>query len=417
MSRKNASRSGVLVLAAALGLTACASSGSGSGTGTGTGSGSSATIRIMNVGAQTPTAALGGIAFPYGATGVQAAAAAINAAGGIGGHKIQVDICDTKGDPNISAQCGRTALSNHDIAVVGTFDPIGGRELVAVLQAERIPYIGGLPASTAEFTSPVSFQFDPGAVLGATALAKLWSDSGCKVVAAIAPANPGNNQVAAEQVQVSKMFGLTVHTQLITPGIPDVTPSLSTALSYKPDCFSYNGDGQTNVKYITDLRKLGFTGKIITSSGSLTPQFVKVLGPAANGVLILNSTLQPSANDPMVAQFRKDLSTYLKGNPQQIAIDSNEFAQDGWSSVQLVKQALAGAKDFSAQTLLAKIPTMCDVNVGNVYPHIDFCKPVSNSKLVPRLYNDEWQYFVIENGQYVPVGNTWHNMDATVPGT
>lgn len=416
MHTTKVSRYSLLALAAAMGLAACSSASSASSSGSGSGSSSLATIRIMNIGAQKPTAALGGIAFPYGATGVEAAAAAINAAGGIQGHKIQVDVCDTKGDPNVSAQCARTAASNHDIAVVGTFDPIGATEDVAVLGAEHIPYIGGLPSSTAEFTSPISFQFDPGAVLGATALVKLWSDTGCKVVAAIAPGNPGNNQIEADQIQVGKKFGLTVHTQLITPGTANVAPSLSTALSFKPDCFTYNGDGQTSVKYILGLRQLGYAGKIITTSGSLTPQFLKVLGSAANGIIVLNSTLQPSANDPMVTQFEKDLSAFLKGNQQQIAINSNEFAQDGWSSVQLLKQALTGAKTISAQTLLAKIPTMCDVNVGNVYPHVDFCKPVVASTIVPRLYNDEWRYYVVKNGQYVPVDNAWHNMDSSVPG-
>jgi branched-chain amino acid transport system substrate-binding protein len=410
MNRKNRSRLALLTLATALGLTACSSSSSSPGAST------DAAIRVMTVGIQTPTASFGGIAFPYGATGVQAAAAAINATGGIDGHKIRVDVCDTKGDPNISAQCGRTAASNGDVAVVGTFDPIGAAQLVAVLQAEHIPYIGGLPTAPAEFTSPVSFQFDPGALLGSTALVQLWSDSGCKNVAAIAPANPGNNTVATEQQQIGKKVGITVHTQLITPGLADVTPSLSTALASKPDCFTYNGDGQTNVKYILGLRQLGYTGKIITSSGSLTPQFVKILGPAANGILILNSTLQPTSDDPMVKDFMTDLGTYLKGSQQQIAINANEFAQDGWSSVQLVKQALTGAKTFTAATLLAKIPTLCDVNVGNVYPHVDFCKPVVTTSLTPRLYNDEWQYFVIKNGQFVSVGGTWHNMDSTVPG-
>ncbi|HLL69391.1 MAG TPA: ABC transporter substrate-binding protein [Micromonosporaceae bacterium] len=375
------------------------------------------TIRIMNIGIQTPGAAFGGIAFPYGATGVKAAAEAINANGGIDGRMIKVDVCDSKGDPNSSAQCARTAVANKDIAVVGTFDPIGASTLLPVLEEAKIPYLGGLPTTPAEFTSPVSFQFDPGPVLSGPAMSKLWADSGCARVTAILPANPGSEQTAAEQKKLAAGMGVSVDIQLIQPGIADITPSLTTALAFKPDCFTYGGDGQTNVKYILGLKKLGFTGKIITSSGALTPQFLPPLGAASEGILVLGSALLPTSDDPMVKQFRSELSDYLDGDQKQVAMNLNEFAQVGWSSVQLLKQALAKSGEVSAKAILDTIPTMCDVNVGNVYPHVNFCEPVADSPVVPRLYNDQWQYYKVKDGQYVPTDGAWHDLASTAPGT
>jgi ABC-type branched-subunit amino acid transport system substrate-binding protein len=396
----------VIAVIAAIGLSACGSSSSKSS--------AKAPIHVMAAGLLTPASSLGGLSYPYGATGVQAAAAAINASGGIDGHKLLVNTCDIKGDPNVAAQCGREAASDKDIAVLGTFAPIGGTQLVAVLQTEKIPYIGGLPSSPQEFDSPVSFQFDPGPNLSGYALAALWVQSGCKRIADIIPANPASDTIAAAQKKLAGVLGLEINTQIVPPGLADVTPSLSAAEATKPNCFTYSGDGQTNVKYILGLHQLGFKGKIITTAGSLLPQFLPPLGKAGNGVIVLSSTLQPTASDPMVTQFRTDLSKYLNGKASAIATNSNEFAQDGWSSVQLLKQALNGETSFTAATLLKKIPTMCNVNIGNVYPHVDFCKTLSASKIFTRVYNDSWQFSVAKNDHYIPIGG-WHDEAKTIP--
>jgi branched-chain amino acid transport system substrate-binding protein len=395
---------GVLIVA---GLAACSSSGKSS-------TSAKSEIKLMVVGAIAPSAAFGGIAFPYGATGAKAAVAALNKSGGIDGHEIHLDVCDTKGDPNGSAQCGRTAIANKDIAVVGAFDPIGAVQDLAVLKAANIPYIGGLPTTYAELNEPNSFQFDPGPILSGFALVGLWQTSGCKTVSSILPANPGNDQVAAQEKALAATMGVKVSTQLVTPGIADIAPSLSTALRNSPDCFTYAGDGQTNVKYILAARKQGYQGKIITTPGSLTPQFLPPLGKAADGILAVNSTAQPMSGDPATAGFDKDMASYLDNDKSQIAMNDNEFAQDGWSSVQLVKLALTGAKTFTSQTLMQKIPTMCDVNVGNVYAHVDFCKPLGSNKTLSRVYNDDWQYLTIKDGRYVSDG-VWHNLVSLFP--
>lgn len=388
----------------------CSSSGGSSGSAQ-----DNSPIKLMVDTTMTPAASFGGLSFPYPSVGAKAAAAALNAKGGIDGHKIQIDVCDNKGNPNQSAACGRQAKSNGDIAVIGAWDIYGATQILPVLQAEGIPYIGSLAGAPIELTSPDSFNFDPGAVLAAWATAGLWNSEGCKVVAEFTDTSvAASAQELAGQQVVAKADGIQLHAVNITVGQADVTAPVSTAMSLNPDCVTYEGDGQTNAKLIGALRQAGFNGKIITAVGSLLPPFLKALGAVGDGVIALNTTLTPDSTDPEVTAFRNQVIAYA-GGASAAAADLNEFAQDAWSSVRLVDLALTGAGSYTAAELQKKLPTMCDVNVGNVYPHVDFCKPAVQSTVFPRVYNTEWRYYVGQNGAYVPLDNQWHDLASTVP--
>ena len=221
-------------------------------------------------------------------------------------------------------------------------------------------------------------------------------------------------QEVAGQQAIAAANGIQLHTVTITTGQADVTAPVSTAMSLNPDCATYEGDGQTNAKLIAGLRQTGYKGKIITALGSLLPPFLASLGKVGNGVIVLNTTLSPSSADPLVTAFRNQVIAYT-GSAKAAATDLNEFAQDAWSSVRLVDLALTGAGTYTAAELLKKLPTMCDVNVGNVYPNVDFCKPAVQSTVLPRVFNTNWRYYVGQNGVYVPLDNQWHNLASTVP--
>src|ERR1700685_2130295 len=45
----------------------------------------------------------------------------IKAHGGIDGHPVNVTTCDEQGIPTKTAQCGRQAIQDHDVAVIGSF--------------------------------------------------------------------------------------------------------------------------------------------------------------------------------------------------------------------------------------------------------------------------------------------------------
>jgi ABC-type branched-subunit amino acid transport system substrate-binding protein len=363
----------------------------------------------------TPSAAFGGLSFPYPATAAKAAADALNKTGGIDGHPIQIDVCDNQGNPNQSAACGREAKSNGDIAVIGAWDIQGAAQILPVLQSEGIPYVGALAGTATELSNPDSFIFDPGAVLASYGTAALFGQQGCKNVVEFGLAStPAFAQELAGQQAIAAKDGFKLETVNISVGQTDVSAPVSTALSMHPDCVSYEGDGQTTAKLVAAVRQAGFTGKFITAIGSLLPPFLASLGAVGNGVVVLNSALNPAnSTDPLVTAFRNQITAYV--GAKDAPTDLNEFAQDAWSSVRLVDLALTGTGQYTAAELLKKLPTMCDVNVGNVYPNVNFCKPAVLSTLYPRVFNTYVQYFVAKDGQYVPLDNKWYDIADTVP--
>ena len=81
----------------------------------------------------------------------------VNDRGGIAGRPLEVTICDDKADPNESAACGRKAVANKDIAIVGSFT-LDVSSLMPILEANSIPWFGACcPVSATEFSSPMSF--------------------------------------------------------------------------------------------------------------------------------------------------------------------------------------------------------------------------------------------------------------------
>jgi hypothetical protein len=108
----------------------------------------------------------------------------INAHGGIKGHPLEVSTCDEQGDPTKTAQCGRQAIANHDVAVVGSFS-FNGNAIVPELAANHISWFGICCAvASDELTMPNVQQI--GGDAGIAGLAVKASVDGCKKIALVA---------------------------------------------------------------------------------------------------------------------------------------------------------------------------------------------------------------------------------------
>ena len=97
-------------------------------------------------------------------TAAEAAADAINAAGGVGpDHRpIQIVTCETKGDPNVAAQCGRDMVSKGVVALVGDISGVSGGFL-PVTEAANISSIGHFSVGAADLTAKLTWPIVSGA--------------------------------------------------------------------------------------------------------------------------------------------------------------------------------------------------------------------------------------------------------------
>src|SRR3954452_11463788 len=100
--------------------------------------------------------------YPDVKAGAEAAAKAINAAGGIQKKDIDLEFCNANSDPNAALACARKAASEKVAAVVGYTDTFSSSAL-PVLEQAKIPAIGLMPrGNEIELQSAASFPFEGG---------------------------------------------------------------------------------------------------------------------------------------------------------------------------------------------------------------------------------------------------------------
>jgi ABC-type branched-subunit amino acid transport system substrate-binding protein len=88
--------------------------------------------------------------------GAEVAAAAINKAGGIGGHQVVIDHCSDQFTSNIALACARNAVSEHAIATVADESSFGD-VINPVLTQAKIPAVAVEAESAADWSSPAAF--------------------------------------------------------------------------------------------------------------------------------------------------------------------------------------------------------------------------------------------------------------------
>lgn len=108
--------------------------------------------------------------FPELSAATQAAVDFINEQlGGVDGRPIEVEVCNTKFSPEGSTACGQQFSEAEVPAVLGGIDVFGNA--VDTLEANGIPFVGGIPISTQSVQNANSFQWSGGSWGAAVAFA------------------------------------------------------------------------------------------------------------------------------------------------------------------------------------------------------------------------------------------------------
>src|SRR5262245_35045010 len=157
------------------------------------------TAAVLPVGASAPAKPTGdpvkvmviyeksaGVANPEIPDGARAAAKALNKKDGVGGSPVTVLACDTNNDPNTAAECGRKAVDEGVVALIGVLTPHSAG-FMPLMAENKIPSIGVVLAGIPDFQSPASFPLSGGIIATSADLPRFLADAGAKAISVARP--------------------------------------------------------------------------------------------------------------------------------------------------------------------------------------------------------------------------------------
>jgi ABC-type branched-subunit amino acid transport system substrate-binding protein len=381
-------RSTLIVLALILALGAAGASGTSAATAA---KPTGAPLKLMAVYEST-----GPSASPEISEGAIAAAKAINAKGGIKGRPVQIIRCDTKADPNVATGCGRTAVSQGVVAMVGNLTIFSNR-FMPLLARHKIPSIGLEPATGTDFTSPASFPIGGGAPVQFAGLGAALAEAGAKKIVLARQDIPEAAAVAPFVNAGLKRFHLKMRDLAVPVGAPDMAPYAAAALSGGTDGIVVTQADQDAVNFVLAVRQADPKVKIALNATSLTA-VNKALGRNADGI-IENGATTTALKNTAERQYEKDAKAAGYTNLTAYSLAS-------YASVRLVQRIANGLPKTTAPAVFNVLRRSTNLETGFT-PPLQFTK--GGVAGLPRVFNACLFAFRIKGGKQVPITGKFEN--------
>jgi ABC-type branched-subunit amino acid transport system substrate-binding protein len=310
MPRRATLVAGILSLAALL-LAGCGSSNSSGGSGGGASKG--AALTIADVAPFTGTdAALG----PTYLVSCDASTNAINAAGGVLGHKLNCKAVDTRGDPADAVPAVRqmyASTSNLALIIGCTSDEAAS--VVPVFAANKT--VSFCMTGQAEFDHvkfPYFYRLVPPDLSESYAMVDIAKHHGYKRIAMAFGNDIGSQTFVAPAIAAIKRAGMTlVSNQTLDLSANTFRTEAASIANAKPDVVLTEALGPTEASFLTELKQLngGKVIPVIGTSATISPDWFKSVSAAIGGSTLASNfsadNLVTETSGPAFNAFSKAL--------------------------------------------------------------------------------------------------------------
>jgi ABC-type branched-subunit amino acid transport system substrate-binding protein len=363
---------------------------------TGVASASSKTINVFVTG--TFSAPSGAASFPQSEAAIKAQFDAVNAAGGVGGHKVKAITCDDQGSPNAGATCAREAVSDHVVAVVEGFTDEAPSE-APIFEAAHIAVIPGSPNTPTDTAGSVYYAGSGGTLAEIAGAGEALAQAGCKEVVAVrldvAATAPLATLFDDGAIAGGAKAGPTIVTGL---NQPTFGPTVAAAQSSGADCLGAFVEPAQCLELLTAGVPVGIK-YVGGSSGAFTQQEITQLGSSANNHIIIGSSFPPvTSNIAGMVKFRNTMKKYATK-----ADASDTQALRSWFGGLIFTQVgskISGA--ITAASFLHAISHAAAVNTDGITVPINFTHK-SGISSAPALYNGTINAQVVKAGIFAPL--------------
>lgn len=220
--------------------------------------------------------------------GASLAAAELNDAGGLLGHRVRLVVQDDGCTPVTAAQAATRLVDQKVVGVVGGICNDASEAAVEALGEEGdTPTIVTSANAAALVGSSLPFAFTVNGTVYQEGLAAAhWiAYRSAQRVAVVADSSPQSRELS--RVVSHVIDAPLVGTQTLRSGQHALAPVAATTLRARPDFVYWAGTAQDGGQLIRELRARGYRGSFLASSSSDTPAFVAAAGDqAAEGAFI-----------------------------------------------------------------------------------------------------------------------------------
>ena len=282
-------------------------------------------------------------------TSVDIAVAEVNAAGGINGRRIRLEKFDTGSDPRQAATATQKfARDDNALAIIGPFS--SGEAAVAFPVGERLgivqmPNAASQPGLTGNFTYAWRLTEDEGKQFG-----RLLTSLNRKNIPASRAEIMFISDERISNITATAFYPPLLRSRNIPFGEPvsfqyrtfDVAPQVTQILQRNPQVVALAATPDGAGKVLRELRRQGFTGRVIGSQIFADPNSVELFGPEGDGMLIV-AGFWWDRNEATRTFTRKFAEENARRGLTTKRIPHHTDAQ-GYDSVFLLKQAMERAR-------------------------------------------------------------------------
>lgn len=339
--------------------------------------------------------------YPEEPAGAKAAALAINQAGGIDNHPVQIVTCDDTGTANGAAVCGRNAVSDGVIEV--TNGSILSTSFIGILQAANIPLVNNSTLNPPDFSSPVAFP------LGATIQASYAAEAVTLIKAGFTKIGIARWDTSADlastnaiKFAVGKAGGTVVSVPAVPLAATDYSPYIEQLKSAGANGVILLSGNNEIIGMLRGSPELGYSPKYAFPSGLLSASQQKSLEPAVNGVV--QSASFPSPTDtalPGIKMFNDQMAAEKATGDNDATIDTSSFGS--WLSVQATALALKGVSGpITGPVLLSTLQGLSSVDLFGLMTWTPSAQGPAGE---PRVTGSTIFPLIVQNGVTVPNGD------------
>jgi ABC-type branched-subunit amino acid transport system substrate-binding protein len=328
--------------------------------------------------------------------GTNGAVKAINASGGVNGHRLDIIQCNTENNPNGAAACGREMVSDGVVAVVGSITQFGA-QVIPILDAARIPTLGQIAIGSADLANPDGFPFAPagiGAAVGEPALA----------------ASLGKKKISEVRVDLSVTASLPlmaaiglaphglklVHSVAIPMNSPDMSSYVAAASANGTDGISILLQPADLENFVKAAKQSAFTGALVSDSAHVLRDIKDGFTSTMNGVYAVDECLPASDTaNPDVAAMDAQI------NAVDPTVAKDYTVEDAWASIYLFKRVATGMSDVTGARIIAAMPTVTNFTTG-VFPLVNFSQPIETIRGL-HIFNPDVVFEQVRHGVLVPL--------------